>query len=124
MFCPICKAEYREGFTRCSDCDIELIAKLEDEIPVEEFCGDEFDEENFEGEFVELLRTSDITDIAQIKGILDSANIRYFIQGENMLAIRPLDCAVLKVVAEDAEKAMELIQGIKLNFYRFKFKKH
>ena len=25
MICPECKAEYREGFTRCADCDIELV---------------------------------------------------------------------------------------------------
>ena len=25
MFCPECKAEYRQGFTRCSDCDVELV---------------------------------------------------------------------------------------------------
>jgi hypothetical protein len=25
MFCPQCKAEYRQGFTRCSDCDVELV---------------------------------------------------------------------------------------------------
>jgi hypothetical protein len=24
MYCPQCKAEYRQGFTRCSDCDVEL----------------------------------------------------------------------------------------------------
>lgn len=28
MFCPECKAEYRPGFTRCADCDIDLIANL------------------------------------------------------------------------------------------------
>jgi len=27
MFCPSCHAEYREGFTRCSDCDALLIAE-------------------------------------------------------------------------------------------------
>src|SRR5712691_3163834 len=26
MFCPQCKAEYRVGFIRCSDCDVELVA--------------------------------------------------------------------------------------------------
>jgi len=26
MFCPVCKAEYREGFTRCSDCEVALVA--------------------------------------------------------------------------------------------------
>ena len=25
MFCPVCRAEYRPGFTRCSDCDVGLI---------------------------------------------------------------------------------------------------
>jgi hypothetical protein len=31
MFCPICKAEYREGFSRCADCDVDLVDELEDE---------------------------------------------------------------------------------------------
>jgi len=26
MYCPQCKAEYRQGFTRCSDCDVELVS--------------------------------------------------------------------------------------------------
>ena len=25
MFCPICKAEYRAGFTHCNDCDAGLV---------------------------------------------------------------------------------------------------
>src|SRR5260370_35253417 len=25
MYCPKCKAEYRQGFTRCADCDVELV---------------------------------------------------------------------------------------------------
>jgi len=25
MYCPLCKAEYRAGFTRCSDCDVDLV---------------------------------------------------------------------------------------------------
>lgn len=25
MFCPLCKSEYREGFTRCADCDVDLV---------------------------------------------------------------------------------------------------
>jgi len=28
MFCPDCKAEYRPGFTRCSDCDVSLVEHL------------------------------------------------------------------------------------------------
>ncbi len=26
MICPRCGAEYREGFSRCSDCDVDLVA--------------------------------------------------------------------------------------------------
>jgi len=25
MFCPLCKAEYREGFATCSDCGLKLV---------------------------------------------------------------------------------------------------
>jgi len=25
MICPLCKAEYRQGFTRCADCDVDLV---------------------------------------------------------------------------------------------------
>jgi hypothetical protein len=28
MFCPQCKAEYRQGFTRCADCDVDLVESL------------------------------------------------------------------------------------------------
>ena len=28
MFCPECRAEYRPGFTRCSDCDLDLVSEL------------------------------------------------------------------------------------------------
>ena len=28
MFCPCCGAEYREGSTRCADCDVDLVVAL------------------------------------------------------------------------------------------------
>ena len=34
MFCPQCKAEYRPGFTHCSDCDVDLVEKLPEEEPL------------------------------------------------------------------------------------------
>jgi hypothetical protein len=30
MFCPLCKAEFRQGFTTCSDCHISLVATQEE----------------------------------------------------------------------------------------------
>ena len=31
MFCPVCESEYREGFTKCSDCDVDLVEHLPDD---------------------------------------------------------------------------------------------
>src|SRR6185295_19187951 len=33
MYCPQCRSEYRQGFTRCSDCDVELVWELPPEEP-------------------------------------------------------------------------------------------
>jgi|SRR5215831_8975982 len=54
MFCPQCRVEYRPGFTRCTDCDVDLVYELpreEGEVspgqaqsptPPETFDGDGF----------------------------------------------------------------------------------
>ena len=31
MFCPQCRCEFQVGFTRCNDCDVELVERLEAE---------------------------------------------------------------------------------------------
>ena len=47
MFCPQCKAEYRSGFTQCSDCYVDLVEALpEQESPTQALtllweCADE-----------------------------------------------------------------------------------
>jgi hypothetical protein len=33
MFCPECKAEYRPGYRRCADCDVDLVANLPEAQP-------------------------------------------------------------------------------------------
>jgi hypothetical protein len=33
LFCPRCKAEYRAGFRKCSDCDIALVDQLRPDPP-------------------------------------------------------------------------------------------
>jgi len=33
MFCPVCKDEFRPGFTRCAGCDVDLVDRLD---PVDE----------------------------------------------------------------------------------------
>jgi hypothetical protein len=31
MICPECESEYREGVTRCADCDVDLVDELHDD---------------------------------------------------------------------------------------------
>ena len=33
-FCPECKSEYRPGFNRCSDCDVDLVEQLPEETEI------------------------------------------------------------------------------------------
>ncbi|SRR5260370_972618 len=33
MFCPNCRAEYRPGFARCSDCEVDLVEDLPPQNP-------------------------------------------------------------------------------------------
>jgi hypothetical protein len=36
MFCPVCESEYREGFTKCSDCGVDLVKQLADDSEAKE----------------------------------------------------------------------------------------
>ena len=38
-WCPVCKNEYKEGYTHCSDCDVDLVNSLE-EGPVAVIFGE------------------------------------------------------------------------------------
>jgi len=71
MFCPICRAEYRPGFTHCSDCNTELVPDLPPEIPQEEH------------DIVNLYSPNSETEPAIIKSLLDAEGINYFVKNEN-----------------------------------------
>ena len=36
MFCPVCKSEYRDSFTKCSDCGMDLVKQLADDSEADE----------------------------------------------------------------------------------------
>jgi len=105
MFCPNCKAEYVEGITICTDCEIELVDQLP-EINHEENAT-----------FVPILSTKSMGDIAIIKSLLDEQGIEYFIQGENMLhVLGSIDTAILNVKEEQAEEVKELLKDFEPKF--------
>ena len=78
---------------------------------------------NPESSFVKVLETDSLTDIALIKSTLGAEGIRYFIQGENLRFIRPLDPAVLMVAEEDVQRAIDLLKLLKLNYNWLSFGK-
>lgn len=103
MFCPHCKAEYREGFSVCADCGVDLIDALPRE-PEPEFVH-----------FIEILATYNPADIAFLKSILDAEGIVYFFKGEHFMYMRPLaDPVRLMVRADQAADAAELLRDVHL----------
>lgn len=55
--CPKCKSEYRDGFTRCDDCEVDLVENLltEEVTDFIEFysCPDRMEAEKLRAELVE-----------------------------------------------------------------------
>jgi hypothetical protein len=62
VFCPVCKFEYRDGFTKCSDCGADLVERLPENNPSNQpaiaasellWSGDSSLIANIVGEFLE-----------------------------------------------------------------------
>jgi len=95
MFCPICRAEYREGFLECTDCDCDLVEALE---PVPEVPG-----------FVKLATIFSEGDIAVIKASLDETDIVYYLEGEQSHRLAPVPLSVRLMVRKDCLEEAESI---------------
>jgi hypothetical protein len=70
-------------------------------------------------EFVKVLETDSVTDVALIRSALDGEKITYFLQGEKL--IRRLDPFVLMVASGDLERAVMLLRPLKLNYSPLSF---
>jgi hypothetical protein len=75
MFCPECEDEFRDGFFRCPDCHVALVAELHKEP------------EPNHPESVELLRTANVPFLSVVKSLLDAEAIPYSVQGEEALRL-------------------------------------
>jgi hypothetical protein len=108
MFCPECAAEYREGFTECSDCGVALVATLE---PVRR-------NEIAEG-LTAVMETVDSEELATVVDRLEKAEVPYVIEAGTALALldgRDEDelphpwQARLSVATEMLERAERIVQ--------------
>jgi len=112
MFCPDCGAEYRPEFSECAECRVPLVPAL----PPEE--GDP------DAKIVPVFRTTDPMALPIVKSLLESADIDYYVQGEEALGLIPLGSmgsavsraslgAIVHVNDEDAESVREMLSDVK-----------
>ena len=78
MYCPECRSEYREGFTKCADCGVELVSSLPPEPEVR--SADEV-------ECVVVMRTGRIWEVELVEEALTRAGIPHFQQSENVTGL-------------------------------------
>ena len=105
MWCPKCRAEYREGFDKCADCNVDLVKKAPAESKVEYT------------EYECVLKTYNPADVAMIKSIFENENITYFVKGEQFTSIQPLvEPARIMVKQDQAEQAKEILKKFEVQF--------
>jgi hypothetical protein len=102
MFCPECRTEYREGFTACADCGVDLVPELPPE-PVPEPSSEGAD-------FEEVLGFMDESVVAIVKSLLDEEEIEYYIKGEFKVTGDP--ARKLMVRKDQAERAAEILEDL------------
>ena len=105
MYCPKCRAEYREGFSHCADCGADLVngqpPESEDALRYVEM--------------VEVFSTYNPGDIAFIKSVLDGEAIHYYFQGENTNMLVATGAYARLLVQEDqVDRAREILQELEL----------
>jgi hypothetical protein len=97
MFCPKCKAEYRPGFTRCSDCDVDLVEAL----PKEPFV-----------DCAVVWRSSDKSDCVEACRELDDAGLDYDVLQVALGPARDMDVErryEIRVSRWDVDRAKEVL---------------
>jgi hypothetical protein len=87
VICPNCRAEYRPGFTRCSDCDVPLVESLPEPDPEPAPASHpQVDLSREPLELVSVFRSVDPGRIALAKSVLRSADVPFLMHNELALS--------------------------------------
>ncbi len=116
IFCPQCGAQYRDGFTQCSDCQVSLVSHSPDRP--------EETEPQLDLTLVSVFETGDPAILALAKSILEEAGIEYYARGEGIqdlfgagrvgVGYNPLVGPVsIQVREENEEESIELLRELK-----------
>jgi hypothetical protein len=109
MYCPQCRVEYREGFTECSDCHMALLAGAP---PAE--APDPFDPSL---ELVVVLESNDPMQLAMATGLLEEAEIPFFVLGQITKLVNDVNPFLnkwvkLQVPVDREAEAKELLESV------------
>lgn len=74
MICPQCNAEYRDGYTHCSDCDIDLVAPSPPPGP----------DERHQIELVKIFEGGNPAFLTVLESLLTDASIEFSTTSENL----------------------------------------
>ena len=103
MICPECKAEYRAGYTKCADCEVELV----DKISAENERSSAFEKVIFKT----VMTSFNQGEIALAKSLLESNNVQCFVQGESFNSLLKTSIPVsIKVPEDSIEQAKEILK--------------
>ena len=113
MFCPKCKSEYREGYTMCIDCEIDLVDSVD--FPTKSQLYKERIKENVG--FVPVLTIHNMENISSIKQILEDRWIEYFFENESPLVMSELSENQILMVREDqVPSVIELLKDFEVKY--------
>ena len=108
MFCPNCKTEYRQGFTECADCGVDLVYNHPDNVSQGSALTPT---EDRDADLVSVYSTFNPGDVMFVKSLLDAEEIIYNFQGElfegSGIFIAP---AMLFVMKGDAQRVVEMLR--------------
>src|SRR5436305_14843368 len=104
MFCPSCRSEYRPGFARCNDCDVDLVW----ELPKDPHA---------DLRLVSVFESSDPSLVAVVQSLLDDAQIPCDIRNPRAHGVLGTDGfsknpTQLFVPDDDADAARELLDDL------------
>lgn len=80
MFCPQCKTEYRQGFTRCSNCGVALVERVENSPPLEDRAVND-DHQPLQ------YNEPDCVTIRTVQSLYEGEQIRSFLEANNIPAL-------------------------------------
>jgi putative signal transducing protein len=115
MFCPKCRCEYQAGFSKCADCDVDLV----DEAPPVDIKIAEWKE------MVTIAKISDYAFLLVAKSLLQDAGIPYLAKNEGVqdlfglgrigtgfsIVAQPVELQVPPELVDDAVQLLDEIES-------------